>query len=149
MQRWRVVMCVRIHVCRSAVFTTKTAHTCTKTPPPSPLPPLYRLPGQQEWNLARSMLRIKERREWRKGETRHKTQPCLWRRILTQLQEGGGYRVIPAVQDLFLFACAYVCVDTYENSYNWPENFLFIETLVLLKRTLLPKQTAEEIHESK
>lgn len=62
--------CLFIHMCRSVVLTTKKAHACTKTPapPPSP-PPLYRLPGQQERNLPRGMLRIKQRRgEERRGE---------------------------------------------------------------------------------
>lgn len=62
--------CECIHMCRSVAFTTKKAHACTKTPPPPASPPLYRLPGQQ-LNLARGMLRMKERRgedRSRKGE---------------------------------------------------------------------------------
>lgn len=61
------------HVCGSVVFTTKTAHTCTKTPSP-----LYRLPGQQERNLAGGMLRIKEtrrRKKRREGQKRRDKAP--------------------------------------------------------------------------
>lgn len=92
-------------MCSSGAFTTKRAHTCTKTPPQSS-PPLYRLPGQQEWNLPRGMLRMEEREgeeqkkeeEERieiKGETRYKRQPNLPGLILIQLLEGGCYRVNP------------------------------------------------------
>lgn len=108
------LLCVRIHVCGSVVFTTKTAHKCTKTPSP-----LYRLPGQQERNRARSMLRIKEtrrrkkRREGKKGQTRHKRQTNRPRLIQIQLLEGGSYRETPAVRSL----CLCVCTTRYTNRY--------------------------------
>lgn len=115
---------VRTHVCRSVVFTTKKAHACTKTPPP-PSPPLYRLPGQQERNLPRGMLRMKRRRgeereagggrKREKGRMKErrdeaqKTTQCI--KSLIQLLEGGSYRG----KSLLWQTC--VCVYRYYSSY--------------------------------